>query len=286
MFKHILIPLDGSPAAERVLQRIDPLGTPEAIRHLVTVVPGSAGRAPTPAEQLRGLEAESYLSFLAAERSAGVRTEVRRGEVVEEIFAAAAVGADLIAVSSHGESARPGVPCGSVAARLLLTADIPVLVIGAFTDETGFAAGGPARILVTLDGSRESESALPPARNVAAAWGAEIILLHVIEPLWAAGDSASAGMLARETEATLRRLQELAHGLGRDGIKSRVLLSRGEPAGEIVAQVVRRRAGLLCLSTAGRGAAGRLLFGAVARKLIGSLPVPAIIVRAVPARPA
>lgn len=287
MFKHILIPLDGSQAAERVLQRIDPLGAPEAIRHLVTVVPGSAGRAPTPAEQLRGLEAESYLSFLAAERSAGVRAEVRRGEVVEEIFgAAAAVGADLIAVSSHGESARPGVPCGSVAARLLLTADVPVLVIGAFTDETGFATACPARILVTLDGSRESESALAPARNVAAAWGAEIILLHVIEPLWAAGDSASAGMLARETEATLRRLQELAHGLERDGIKARVLLSRGEPAGEIVAQVVRRRAGLLCLSTAGRGAAGRLIFGAVARKLIGSLPVPAIIVRAVPAPPA
>jgi nucleotide-binding universal stress UspA family protein len=63
------------------------------------------------------------------------------------------------------------------------------------------------------------------------------------------------------------------------------ILSHGEPAREIVAQVTRRQAGLLCLSTAGRGAMGRLLFGAVAQKLIGALPVPTLIVRAAPSRP-
>jgi universal stress protein A len=167
---------------------------------------------------------------------------------------------------------------------VLLAATRPVLVIGAFADEDGRAPSRPTRILVALDGSRESEGSLAPARSAAAGWGAEIILLHVIEPLWAAADSAMAGLQARETEATHQRLRELADGLRREGIRARALLSHGEPAGEIVAQVVRRGVGLLCLSTAGRGAAGRLLFGAVAQKLIAALPVPTIIVRATPAR--
>ncbi len=287
MFQRILIPLDGSPTAEGVLQSIDPLCAPEAIRHLVTVVPGATGRDPTSADLLRLLEAENYLSFLAAEAGDRARAEVRRGDVVEEILGvAASAGADLIALSSHGESARPGVPCGSVAGRVLLAATCPVLVIGAFADEAGCTRSRPTRILVALDGSQESEASLAPARSAAAGWGAEIILLHVIEPLWAAGDSALAEKMVREAQATHRRLQELAEGLGREGIRARALLSHGDPAREIVAQVVRRRAGLLCLGTAGRGAVGRLFFGAVAQKLIGALPVPTIIVRAAPGRSA
>jgi len=285
MFKHILIPLDGSQAAERVLQRLAPLFAPDAVRHLVTVVPATAGREPSPVDRVRWLEAESYLSFLAAELGEGVRADVRRGAVVEEILAAtSALGADLIAISSHGESARPAVPCGSTAGSVLLAATCPVLVIGAFADDAGYAPSRPTRILVALDGSSESEASMAPARSAAAEWGAEVILLHVIEPLWAAADSAVAEWQAQETEATRQRLQELADGLGREGIRARVLLSHGDPAQEIVAQVARRRAGLLCLSTAGRGAMGRLLFGAVAQKLIGALPVPTLIVRAAPSR--
>lgn len=286
MFKRILIPLDGSQAAERVLQRLAPLFAPEVVRHLLTVVPGAAGRESSPADRVRLLEAESYLSFLAAELGDGARAEVRRGDVVEEILGATgALGADLIVLSTHGESARPAVAFGSVAGRVILAATCPVLVIGSFADDAGHSPSRPTRILVALDGSSESEASLPPARHAAAEWGAEIILLHVIEPLWAARDSAVAEWQAKETEATQRRLHELADGLGREGIRARALLSHGQPVQEIVAQVVRRRAGLLCLSTAGRGAMGRLLFGAVAQKLIGALPVPTMIVRAAASRP-
>jgi nucleotide-binding universal stress UspA family protein len=217
MFKHILIPLDGSQAAEL---------------------------------------------------SDGVRTDVRHGKVVEEIVGATGdVGADLIALSTHGEPARPAVPCGSVAGRVVLAATRPVLVIGAFADDAGHTPSRPARILVALDGSTESEASLPPARSAAA-------------------DSAVVEWQAQETESIRRRLRELADGLGREGIRARPLLTRGEPAREIVAQVLRRQAGLLCLSTAGRGAMARMLFGAVAQKLIGAPPVPTMIVRAAPSRSA
>ena len=107
----------------------------------------------------------------------------------------------------------------------------------------------------------------------------------MIETLWGARDSAVAEWQARETEALQTRLRELADGLARDGIRARGLLTHGEPAREIVAQAVRRGAGLLCLTTAGRGALGRLILGAVAQKLIGVLPIPALIVRAAPANP-
>lgn len=285
MFKRLLIPLDGSQHAERVLQRIAPLLDPESIRHLLTVVPGAVGRDPSPADRLRWLEAESYLSFLGAELGEGVRANVRRGDAVEQILGATRdLGIDLIALSSHGETGRPAAPCGSVAGRVILAANCPVLVVGAFADDAAHEPNRPKRILVALDGSRESEASLAPARGLAAAWGAEVVFLHVIEPLWAASDSAVAEWQAGDTEATQKRMRELADGLERDGIRARALLTHGEPAREIVAQVVRRGAGLLCLTTAGRGALGRIIFGAVAQKLVGALPIPALIVRAAPAK--
>lgn len=286
MFKHVLIPLDGSAASERVLPRLAPLLGPQTIRHLVTVVPGSAGGHPSAADRTRALESGSYLEFMAAELGGDVRRDVLRGDAAGEIVAAASTsGADLIAISSHGESSRPAVPFGSVAGNVLLAATCPVLVVGAFS-ETGAPPSRPARIIVALDGSAESEGSLAPARGAAAAWGAEIVLLHVIEPTWAASDSMLAERIARETETTHRRLTELAEGLGRDGVKARVLLAHGDPAQEIASQATRRGAALLCLGTAGRGAVGRLFFGSVARKLIGTLPIPALIVRVAPSRAA
>jgi nucleotide-binding universal stress UspA family protein len=280
MFRKIVVPLDGSESGERVLSRIAPLRAPNSTLHLVRVVPGSAGSRPTPLEELRLIEAESYLSFLASEPGDGVRTEVRHGAVAEEILAAAsAAGADLIGLSSCGESGPARATVGTTAGRLILAAACPVFILGASREEPQPAPSKPQRVIVALDGSVASEACLAPARQLARGFGAALILLHVIEPLWAAGDSASADQQAQEVRRIHERLRNLAAQLAQEGISARPLIARGEPAGEIQSQIERRRGDLLCLSTSSRGPVGRLFFGTVAQKLMGFVRVPVIAVR-------
>ncbi len=277
MFKTILVPLDGSEQAERVIAHVAPLRAPGSTLHLVRVVPGSSANV-TPLEQTRLIEAESYLSFVASEADGAARTEVRRGAIADEILAAAAaVGADLIALSAQGESGAR--PFGSTAGRVIHSAPGPVFVLEAGAANAGPPAPMPSRVMVALDGSPESEAALAPARLIARGSGGTIMMFHAVEPLWASRDSAVAVMQAGSVEKTRARMAELVARLKADGVRARALISHGEPAGEILAQAERRKADILCLSTAGRGTVGRLFFGTVAQKLIGTSPVPLIVVR-------
>jgi nucleotide-binding universal stress UspA family protein len=59
-----------------------------------------------------------------------VRTEVRRGEPVEEIVRGAReVGADLIAMTTHGRSGFGRLLFGSVAEAVLREAELPVFLM-------------------------------------------------------------------------------------------------------------------------------------------------------------
>jgi len=284
-FERIVVTLDGSETAESVVARVAPLREPGSPLHFVRVVPGPETDPASPREALEVLEAESYLAFMAAEAGGGSEFEVRRGAIVEEILdCAAALKSDLIALSPRAAEPVHQPALGSTAKHLILRAACPVFVLGSGTADAAPAA--PARILVPLDGSAASEAGLKPARRIAAAAGAQILLLHVIETLWAAGDSVLAGEQEREVRRTRERFVELVADLKKDGVNARALLLRGDPTRTIRTQVERRAADLVCLATASRGALGRLVFGSVAQKLIGTLPVPVIATRHAGAPPA
>jgi nucleotide-binding universal stress UspA family protein len=78
-------------------------------------------------------EAREYLAPLAtqlAARGVRARTEVRRGDPVLEIAAVAAeVGADLIAMTTHGRSGLGRALFGSVAEAVLRRVEIPVFLM-------------------------------------------------------------------------------------------------------------------------------------------------------------
>jgi nucleotide-binding universal stress UspA family protein len=80
------------------------------------------------------IDAEEYLTAIAAElRAKGLRvdTQVRTGDdAVEEILAGARdVGADLIAMTTHGRGGLGRLLFGSVAEAVLRQADIPVFLM-------------------------------------------------------------------------------------------------------------------------------------------------------------
>jgi nucleotide-binding universal stress UspA family protein len=149
MYKKILVPLDGSPRAEKILPHIEALvkeGHGSVIL-LQTIEPSSSDFAPglnsmvTPQEleiywkSLQAAEKEGgeYLKNKAAElEKKGIKAEavVQRGDAVASIVnVAKEKNADLIAMASHGRSGLSRVFYGSVANGVLHKVDRPLLLI-------------------------------------------------------------------------------------------------------------------------------------------------------------
>lgn len=141
MYKRVVVPLDGSTVAEGILPFIlgiaGPLDLDVVLLRVVQPIPPTVieGATHVVVDDIEGrtTEAKSYVDEVARElETKGVRVsvEVRRGEPASEIVAtAAATGADLIAMSTHGRSGLGRLVFGSVAQAVLRQSDIPVLLI-------------------------------------------------------------------------------------------------------------------------------------------------------------
>ncbi len=145
--RHILVPLDGSTAAEQILEPAEALATlmqakftllrvvaPVAPAHRAppAVAGGGSPPQPLPTEERRRAEAQSYLDRVAQRlqaRSLQVATRV----VTHEHPAVAILDAhshdiDLVAFTTRGHRALPWLFLGSTADKLLRGASTPVLV--------------------------------------------------------------------------------------------------------------------------------------------------------------
>lgn len=144
MYKHILVPLDGSPLAERALSHAVTLASQfQSQITLIQVVP-PVYTPMTPEmvmaqpvismEQLLE-EAESYVKSRQAElRAEGlvVHRKVVEGPIAESILGfAEGQTIDLIVMSTHGRSGIGRWIYGSVAQKVLQGAKCPILLIRA-----------------------------------------------------------------------------------------------------------------------------------------------------------
>jgi len=142
MYHKILVPLDGSKRAEKILPHVEEL----ALRFKAKViflnvieykdVPASEDQyinlSARELDQVKK-QAETYLSGIRKEFSAKnieSQSGVIYGAVVEGIINIAVLeGVDLIALASHGRGGLARVFYGSVAAGLLHRVDRPLLII-------------------------------------------------------------------------------------------------------------------------------------------------------------
>lgn len=145
MYNAILVPLDGSKRAERILPHVEALAQKFGARlHLLQVIePMVVGVSPYDAGALyvaeeidrRTQEAKAYLAGLEGELTAKqiqVQSQVEYGPVVSTILEMADQhNVDLIAMASHGRTGLARVFYGSVAAGILNRAERPLLVIRA-----------------------------------------------------------------------------------------------------------------------------------------------------------
>jgi len=143
VYRRILVTLDGSETAERILPHVTELArcTNAELTLLRVVEPVDAAEAITEAGfvsshalLLRELEAREYLVRIRARTSrAGVhpQLEVRSGAPTARVIVAGAceLGADLIAMGTHGRSGLRRMVLGSVAEAVVRTATTPVLLL-------------------------------------------------------------------------------------------------------------------------------------------------------------
>jgi nucleotide-binding universal stress UspA family protein len=147
MYATILVPLDGSKRAERILPYVEELarGMEAKIVFLQVVEPiydlvGPHGTVIDLKLTEKRVEAANfYINGLAGEFvELGLKAKacVIEGPVVDTIIdVAKREGADLIAMASHGRTGLARVFYGSVAAGVLHKVDRPLLLVRAETEE-------------------------------------------------------------------------------------------------------------------------------------------------------
>jgi len=144
MFKHILIPVDGSETSMQAVAKAAALAKTfgSAVTALYVIDPYpftgvGADFAYGQAQYLSAATAEANMALDAAKTAvtqagvAQVETTVGEGHAVHDCIArtAQSVGADLIVMGSHGRRGLEKLVLGSVTQRVLSAAHVPVLVV-------------------------------------------------------------------------------------------------------------------------------------------------------------
>jgi nucleotide-binding universal stress UspA family protein len=142
MHDAIVVPTDGSDSARRAVDHaVDLAARSGATVHAVSVVDATKLGPFTPSDvavseirsSLRSAAVDATESVARRCREAGVEcvTAVRVGVPHETIVAYAdEVGADLVAMGTHGRTGLPRAMLGSVTERVVRTSDVPVLTVG------------------------------------------------------------------------------------------------------------------------------------------------------------
>jgi universal stress protein A len=143
-----------------------------------------------------------------------------------------------------------------------------------------------SKILYATDYSKASARALDEAVNLAKQNHAELLVLHVIEPVtpYVTGDDYGSAELYMRLEETAKKdaqssMQKLMQKLQKAKVKAKSLLVKGTTADQIVRAAKSRKADMIVIGTHGRTGLSKLFMGSVAGKVISMAQCPVLTVR-------
>lgn len=297
MLERILIPLDGSPAAEAVLPQVGRL----LKRQDSEVVLFHAVSTPPIPDVNYGLllgdpkaEGQTYVkaveSRLAAE-GVRVRSVLKVGYAPSLILETVdAERCTMIAMSTHGRSGLARWAFGSVAEKVVRASPVPVLLLRSFAPSGGgFIPVKPIErpvrgILLPTDGREGSLAVVPRVVELARLFGCRVIVLRVIE-----GPGAGfAGELVEKPAVPPAAPKEgapdevtryAAERLSSAGVPVVTLTVHGDPATGILDICASHDGDLIAMATHGRKGPSRWVLGSVTEKVLRASPVPMLVVR-------
>lgn len=286
-YRRILVATDMSEAATQAARAAAAMAGADAETRVLHVLPAAAAplleRASRReererADQQRAKQAEDALGVWA--QRAGIpraTPRARRGmpslEIVRE---AREWHADLVVAGAVGESAFERILLGSTARPILRDAPCDVLLGRA-------GALPPRRILVATDFHAPSRRAAERALAIAKRHGAELHLLHAIDPVtWSGVAYEDAGGKDALDEGTLEKtVLRMMDAFDRDHLgglaKQKVVYERAPTA--VLARAKEVGADLIVVGTHGAGMMERALLGSVAEVVAERAPCSVLMVR-------
>jgi nucleotide-binding universal stress UspA family protein len=140
------------------------------------------------------------------------------------------------------------------------------------------------KVLVPIDFSDYSKSALKYAVNFAKSFNAEMILIYVVEPIIYPSDF-SMGQIAIPTinmemdKRAAEELEKLAKKEISKDLQVKTLVKTGKPFIEIIETASEEDIDIIIISTHGHSGVEHILFGSTAEKVVRKAPCPVLTLR-------
>jgi nucleotide-binding universal stress UspA family protein len=296
VYDSIMVPLDGSTFAESAL----PLALALARRtgatlHLVTVV------EPMPPLAYEDWEADAtewvreYLDNtverVSAHHDGEVTMALERGDVVDILEAQAVERkADVVVMATHGRGMFSRMWLGSVADGFLHRTDRPIIMVRPEEDREPPALDREPsfrRLLVPLDGSDLSESALEHATEFGELFDASYHLVRMVayphdlaSPYVPHTTQMNQSILREATKSAEEYLEVRAERMRHRGLQVTTSVTVDAQAGHgILVEAVSTECDAIAMATHGRTGVSRAILGSSADKVLRGTHLPLLLYR-------
>jgi nucleotide-binding universal stress UspA family protein len=230
---------------------------------------------------------------VAETAGAEVTTAVHTGRVVDTLHReVASLGIDLVIMATHGRGVLSRAWLGSVADQFVRGSETPVLFVRPQEGDAPAPEPSPdfSTLLVPLDGSDLSESALQHATAFGELFGSAYHLTRVVAyPLDVASPylphtiQMNADILADAKDSAAEYLEEHAEAMRRRGLRVTVSVAVDPQAAHgILAEAEAVGSDLISMATHGRSGVGRMVMGSAADKVLRGTHVPLLLYRPPP----
>lgn len=135
------------------------------------------------------------------------------------------------------------------------------------------------QILLATDLSARCDRALDRAIQLARQWGAELTILHAVEPLTSSELMRDLPSLGRADDRIERARHEILDGMPTKDIQFSIAVEEGEPAALVLRAAERRRVDLIVVGTARYEPWGRMMMGSTVDTLARRASVPILVVK-------
>jgi nucleotide-binding universal stress UspA family protein len=297
MLDHILLPLDGSVLAERVLPHA--VSLTEAFGSKLTLLRvvfqnedvNSLGIVNPMDWQMRKTEAESYLKSVQERLQAvGVDCEAHiiEGKPAHQIVEYAKHNdVRLVVMSSHGSSGVSEWNINSTVQKVLFRALIPVMIVRAYQEPFEELKGLTYKnLMIPLDGSKRAECILPLAESICDVQNSKLFLTHIVEepnlpcqtPLNDEDNALIESVNQLNYQESQNYLIQIREQLTQDNVETIIELSK-KPTAALHNIIERENIDLVLLSAHGFSGDNRWPYGKITLNFIAFGTTPLIIIQ-------
>jgi len=277
----IIVPLDGSPLAERAIEPALAFAARSGANLVLltaTADPGHGWARP----YLEG-RVSSLMDFDGSDgRMPTVETEIVTADDPAVAIAGAARETPdaTVMMSTHGRSGVGTAVLGSVADAVVRTAAVPLLLVGP-QNRLGTWLHEPAHVLLCVDGSELSRCAVDPTVEVALDLHADIIVLRVLEPILALVPAPIPDLATADGAAApeLPALEAVAKDVANRGVPASYALLRPDNPAAAIVRFADEDAATACiaLATHARTGIARAVLGSTAQRVVHRARCPVLV---------